>query len=95
MLWKLNWIHPFADGNGRTARAISYLVLCVALGIRLPGIQTIPEQIAGNKQPYYKALEAADMAFEKSEVRLQEMEELLGNALAQQLVDVHKKATKR
>jgi len=22
-LWKLNWIHPFTDGNGRTARAIS------------------------------------------------------------------------
>jgi Fic family protein len=95
LLWKLNWIHPFADGNGRSARAISYLVLCVALGIRLPGTQTIPEQIAGNKQPYYKALEAADMAFEKSEVRLEEMEELLGNTLAQQLVDVHKMATKR
>src|SRR5438270_2982047 len=28
-LWKLNWIHPFTDGNGRTARAISYLVLCL------------------------------------------------------------------
>jgi Fic family protein len=26
-LWKLNWIHPFTDGNGRTARALSYLVL--------------------------------------------------------------------
>lgn len=22
-LWKLNWIHPFTDGNGRTARALS------------------------------------------------------------------------
>ena len=64
LLWRLNWIHPFADGNGRTARAISYLVLCVALGIRLPGTQTIPEQIASNKQPYYKALEAASAASE-------------------------------
>jgi len=71
------------------------LILCIALGIRLPGIQTIPEQIASNKQPYYKALEAADTAFEKAEIRLENMEELLGNALAQQLVDVHKKATKR
>jgi hypothetical protein len=24
-LWRLNWIHPFTDGNGRTARALSYL----------------------------------------------------------------------
>lgn len=35
-LWKLNWIHPFTDGNGRTARAVSYLLLCLRLGYRLP-----------------------------------------------------------
>ncbi|MGC9960185.1 Fic family protein [Roseiarcus sp.] len=23
MLWRLNWIHPFADGNGRIARTVS------------------------------------------------------------------------
>jgi Fic family protein len=23
VLWRLNWIHPFGDGNGRTARAIA------------------------------------------------------------------------
>src|SRR6185312_15970138 len=28
VLWRLNWIHPFADGNGRTARAAAYLVMC-------------------------------------------------------------------
>jgi fido (protein-threonine AMPylation protein) len=22
-LWNLNWIHPFIEGNGRTARAVS------------------------------------------------------------------------
>jgi len=32
-LWRLNWIHPFTDGNGRTARAVSYLILCVRLGV--------------------------------------------------------------
>lgn len=36
LLWRVNWIHPFSDGNGRTARAISYLVLCVRLLQRLP-----------------------------------------------------------
>jgi Fic family protein len=34
-LWRMNWIHPFVDGNGRTARAVSYLILCVRLGYRL------------------------------------------------------------
>jgi Fic family protein len=60
VLWRLNWIHPFTDGNGRTARAVSYVVLCAHLGIRLPGLKTIPDQIAADKAPYYKALEAAD-----------------------------------
>lgn len=23
VMWRLNWIHPFADGNGRTSRAVS------------------------------------------------------------------------
>jgi Fic family protein len=23
-LWRFNWIHPFAGGNGRTARALAY-----------------------------------------------------------------------
>jgi Fic family protein len=60
VLWRLNWIHPFTDGNGRTARAVAYLVLCIRLGYRLPGTKTIPELIAADKAPYYAALEAAD-----------------------------------
>jgi Fic family protein len=27
VMWRMNWIHAFTDGNGRTARAVSYLVL--------------------------------------------------------------------
>lgn len=86
VLWRLNWIHPFTDGNGRTARAVSYLVLCIRLGYRLPGTRTIPEQIAGNKTPYYDALEAADAG------DLSPLEELLSGLLATQLLDVHKAA---
>src|SRR5579862_8563826 len=26
-LWRLNWIHPFVEGNGRTARAVCYYLL--------------------------------------------------------------------
>ncbi|MEO8382102.1 MAG: Fic family protein [Acidobacteriota bacterium] len=48
-MWRMNWIHPFVDGNGRTARAVSYLVLCAKLGYRLPGLKTIPEHIAANR----------------------------------------------
>src|SRR5690348_9288592 len=58
-LWKLNWIHPFMDGNGRTSRVVSFVILCVRLGYRVPGSLTIPEQISRDKSPYYEALESA------------------------------------
>jgi Fic family protein len=92
-LWKLNWIHPFTDGNGRTARGISYLLLCLRLGYRLPGSNTIPEQIAKDKTPYYKALEAADKQWESKKIELSELENLLSALLANQLVGVHEQAT--
>lgn len=92
-LWKMCWIHPFTDGNGRTARVISYIVLCVALKTQLPGINTVPAQIAKNKKPYYEALEKADEAFKReNEIDVTAMAELLSDLMAKQLVDIHKKA---
>lgn len=93
-LWRMNWIHPFVDGNGRTARAISYLVLCVRIGYRLPGIKTIPEQIAKDKNPYYSALEAADKADAASRLDVSKMESLMETLLAKQLVSVYEEAKK-
>jgi Fic family protein len=43
VMWRLNWIHPFTDGNGRTSRAVAYFVLCAKVGYRLPGHSTVPE----------------------------------------------------
>jgi Fic family protein len=92
-MWRLNWIHPFADGNGRTARAVSYLVLCMKMGSRIPGTRTIPDLISQNKKPYYDALETADeiWAAEKR-VDLTALEELLENLLAAQLVSAVEQA---
>jgi Fic family protein len=93
VMWRLNWIHPFTDGNGRTARALSYLVLCVRLGCRLPGRNTIPDQISANKSPYYRALEAADEADRQGQIDLRALEEYLGDLLAKQFVEIHQEAT--
>ena len=94
LLWRINWIHPFDDGNGRTARATAYAVLCILLGYELPGTHTIPEQIAENKQPYYKALEAADEAYSHGgRIDVGVLERLLEEALAKQLLEVHERAT--
>lgn len=94
-MWRLNWIHPFADGNGRTSRILAYMVLCARLQQILPGTRTIPEQIAEDKTPYYKALEAADFHYKKGAVNISEMEQLLEGYLANQLVTVHELASGR
>lgn len=44
-LWGVNNIHPFAEGNGRSSRALCYFVLCVKLRDWLPGSLAITEQI--------------------------------------------------
>ena len=88
VLWRLNWIHPFTDGNGRTSRAASYLVLCLKTRYLLPGRETIPDQIANDKTPYYKALEAADENWKKGKIDLSQMEDLLGTLVAKQLLGV-------
>ncbi len=82
VLWKLNWIHPFSDGNGRTARAVAYVVLSTKLDSLLPGSPTIPEQIAGDKRPYYSALETADRQLKDGIIDVSVLEDMLGGMLA-------------
>ncbi|WP_335645500.1 Fic family protein [Methylobacterium durans] len=86
VLWKLNWIHPFADGNGRTSRAVSYVVMSIKLDSLLPGTPTIPEQIAADKGPYYDALEEADSHWTKDAIDVSSLEKMLESMLAKQLL---------
>lgn len=86
VMWRLNWIHAFVDGNGRTTRAVSYYVLCARLQFHIPGVQTVPEMIANNKAPYYRALESADDSYKGKRIDISEMHELLRNLLARQMV---------
>ena len=55
-LWRLNWIHPFVEGNGRTARAACYYLICMRHGQLLSGTKVVPERIRENRAPYYAAL---------------------------------------
>jgi Fic family protein len=57
VLWRLNFIHPFINGNGRTARAASYFVLCVKIGGWLPGHTILPELIKRDRDAYVEALQ--------------------------------------
>jgi Fic family protein len=60
VLWRLNHIHPFVNGNGRTARAAAYFVACLKLGGPLRGKRTLPELLCDNREVYVAALQAAD-----------------------------------
>ncbi|WP_457442496.1 Fic family protein [Roseateles sp. P5_E4] len=60
VLWRLNWIHPFINGNGRTARAASYFVLCLKAGQWLPGTTILPELIVRERARYVQALQQVD-----------------------------------
>ncbi len=93
VMWRINWIHPFAGGNGRTSRAVSYLVLLAKLGHNLPGTITIPDQIVDERRPYYESLDAADFAWKSKKLDLTVMENLLSSLLAKQLVKVYRDAS--
>lgn len=93
-MWRVNWIHPFFGGNGRTARAFSYLVLCVGLKFVPPANQkTIPQFIEEDRKPYTEALRAADQSWHGGQLDLTAMEKLLGDLLALQLVSLFESAT--
>ena len=86
-LWRLNWIHPFIEGNGRTARAACYLLICLRHGALLPGRKIVPERIRENRQPYYQALLAADRYWADGHFNVEELARYLEKLLIDQLTD--------
>jgi Fic family protein len=86
-LWRLNWIHPFVEGNGRTARAACYYLICMKQGRLLGGKKIVPERIRENRRPYYDALKAADQAWEQGDFNVSQLADYLSGLLKAQLTD--------
>jgi fido (protein-threonine AMPylation protein) len=85
VLWRINNIHPFINGNGRTARGASYFVLCVKSGGLLSGDPILPELLRRNRPEYVEALKAADMSFAAGKLDLAHLHALVAKLLAEQL----------
>ena len=86
-LWRLLWIHPFIEGNGRMARAACYYLLCARSGTLLPGDKIVPERIRENRKVYCNALEAADRAWEEGNLDCSMLEAYLADLLQAQLTN--------
>jgi Fic family protein len=86
VLWRLNWIHPFINGNGRTARVTCYYVLCLRSGGWLPGAPILPDLIAQNRDEYVRALKVVDTSFSAGlPLQLGDLHALLERLINQQL----------
>ncbi len=89
VLWRLNYIHPFINGNGRTARAACYFVLCLKAGHWLAGQTILPELIRRDSDEYVAALKVADASIlNGGELDLSALHILLMRLIAEQLRDV-------
>lgn len=84
-LWRLNWIHPFADGNGKTARAVMYAILCIGFGRMLPGETALPDLIAREPRRYWRVLQSADKAWLGGETDVSDAESLVSDLIEQVL----------
>ena len=87
VLWRLNYIHPFINGNGRTARAACYFVLCVKAGGWLGGNVILPELLRRERSKYVDALKKVDKSIQVSgaEPNLTPLRDLVLQLLKEQL----------
>ena len=86
ILWRLNYIHPFINGNGRTARAACMFAICVKSGAWLPGSPILPELLrVRDRVEYVTALQHAHDTFHAGTVDLKPLFDLLTKLLNEQL----------
>ncbi|HEY4944203.1 MAG TPA: Fic family protein [Rhizomicrobium sp.] len=86
VLWRINYVHPFVNGNGRAARAACYFVLCLKSGGLLGGDPILPELIRANRPAYVAALQLAHQSLETTGApNLSLLHALLSQLVSQQL----------
>jgi Fic family protein len=86
--WKINYIHPFINGNGRTARVASYYVLCLRNGGLLGGSPTLPALLKRDKEDCVAALHGAHQAFQNGGMDLQPLHAIFVRLLNEQMASL-------
>ncbi|MFX4223557.1 MAG: Fic family protein [Thalassobaculum sp.] len=85
VLWRINHIHPFINGNGRTARASCYFVLCLKSKALLPGAPILPELLRRDRADYVKALQEVDASVAAGKLDITPLHALVTKLLEEQL----------
>lgn len=85
VLWRLNHIHPFINGNGRTARAACYFVLCLKVESWLGGHPILPALLRRERAECIEALKVADQISVGGEPNLDPLRAMIGQLLNEQL----------
>ncbi len=88
VLWRLNHIHPFINGNGRTARAICYYVICAKLRSFLPGTTILPELLLRERAEYVDCLQKIDESYKNNLLDLTPLAALIQRLLSEQIAAV-------
>lgn len=81
VLWRLNHIHPFVNGNGRTARVTCFFVLCLRMGGWIDMDVLLPELIRANRPEYVAALKHADATLGAGAIDLAPLHSMLSRLL--------------
>ncbi|MEM6902086.1 MAG: Fic family protein [Pseudomonadota bacterium] len=86
VLWAINFIHPFINGNGRTARAACYYILCVKVGGHLPGKTHLQELLGREyRSEYVAALHAVDSSYRSATLDISPLRNLIEELFEKQL----------
>ena len=81
-LWRLNWIHPFVNGNGRTSRSFSYFLMSMKenTNFQVKDGYSIDNLLQKNfRREYVQALEEANKG------NITPLEQLLETLLKEQI----------
>jgi Fic family protein len=88
VLWRLNYSHPFINGNGRTARAACHYVICVHAGGWLPGTPILPELIREKRDSYVQILRDVDDSYHHGALDLSALSEFIAELIEQQIDNI-------
>lgn len=88
VLWKMNYIHPFVNGNGRTARALSYYVLCVKVGGLINTTPLLPEIIRQNRSELVGILKRIDASLLTGQLDIEPMRSFIERLLVESVPEV-------